>query len=49
MLGPLALAIQSCSMVQEVLDCMTRYLFMHSPMIALSVDNDPYGLVASLP
>jgi AraC-like DNA-binding protein len=49
MLGPLALAIQSCSMVQEALDCTTRYLFMHSPMIALSVEDDPYaarGVVA---
>jgi Arabinose-binding domain of AraC transcription regulator, N-term len=41
MLGPLALAVQSCSIVQEALDCTTRYVFMHSPMIGLSVDDDP--------
>lgn len=37
MLGPLALAMQHCATVADALDCVSRYLFVHSPGIALSV------------
>lgn len=43
MLGPLALAIRSCVTVAEALECAARYLFLHSPMISLAVEDDPYG------
>lgn len=43
MLGTMALALQACSTLSEALDCAQRYLFMHSPVIGLSLEADPYG------
>ena len=40
-LGPLALAIQASATVGEVLDCTSRYLFVHSRTVALTVLPDP--------
>jgi AraC-like DNA-binding protein len=42
MLGPLALAIRSCSTADEALTCAARYVFVHSPNISLSLEADPY-------
>ncbi|MEV0766173.1 AraC family transcriptional regulator [Nocardia sp. NPDC050435] len=42
-LGSLATALQSCATLGDALDCATRYLFVHSPTIALAVVPDPYG------
>lgn len=44
MLGSLALAIRSCATIAEALECAARYLFLHSPTISLSVEDDPYGV-----
>ncbi|MGH3726325.1 MAG: AraC family transcriptional regulator ligand-binding domain-containing protein [Mycobacterium sp.] len=49
MLGLLALALQSCSTVNEFLTCTSRYLLVHSPIVALSLQDDPYrnrGVIA---
>lgn len=35
LLGPVALAVQNCPTVAEALDCLSRYLFVQSPGIAL--------------
>jgi AraC-like DNA-binding protein len=43
MLGTMALALQACSTLREALECAQRYLFMHSPVIGLSLETDPYG------
>ncbi len=42
MLGPLALAIQASATIEEALSCATRYLFVHSPALMLTVKPDPY-------
>jgi AraC-like DNA-binding protein len=48
-LGPLALAMQACATAGEALDCATRFLFVHSRTVTLTVVPDPYhvkGVVA---
>jgi AraC-like DNA-binding protein len=40
-LGPLALAIQACATAGEALDCATRFLFVHSRTVTLTVVPDP--------
>lgn len=42
-LGPLALAIESSSTVTEALQCASRYMFVHSPALSISVEPDPRG------
>jgi AraC-like DNA-binding protein len=42
-LGPLAIAIQNSPTVGDALDCMTRYLFVHSPALSVGVLPDPEG------
>ena len=42
-LGPLAIAIQNSPTFGDALDCMTRYLFVHSPALSVSVQPDPDG------
>ena len=42
-LGPLAIAIQNSPTVGDALDCMTRYLFVHSPALSVGVHPDPEG------
>ena len=37
LLGPIALAMQHCPTVAEAFDCLSRYLFVQSPGIALTV------------
>ena len=49
LLGPLALAMQSCSTVHEALTCANRYVFLHCPAITLSIEPDPnhaHGMAA---
>ncbi len=43
MLGPLALAIRSSPTLADVLECSSRYLFVHARSLSLSLDPDPYG------
>lgn len=38
-LGPVALAMQHCPTVAEALDCLSRYLFVQSPGIAMSLQT----------
>lgn len=42
-LGPLAVAIGASSTVAEALDCASRFLFVHSPALRVSVEEDPSG------
>jgi len=42
-LGPLALAIQASSTVDDALGCASRFLFVHSPALSVAVEADPYG------
>ncbi|MCO1661139.1 AraC family transcriptional regulator [Pseudonocardia humida] len=42
-LGPLAIAIENSPTVGEALDCVTRYLFVHSPALSVSPVPDPDG------
>lgn len=42
MLGPLALAIQTSSTIEDALTCASRYLFVHSRSLTLTVEPDPY-------
>lgn len=42
-LGPLAVAIESSSTVAEALDCVSRFLFVHSPALRVDVRPDPRG------
>ncbi|GAA1891704.1 AraC family transcriptional regulator [Lapillicoccus jejuensis] len=43
MLGPLALAIRSSPTLGEALECTSRYLFVHSDVMRLTVEPDPRG------
>lgn len=48
-LGPLALAIESSTTVGEAVECASRFLFVHSPALRISVEADPLdrrGVVA---
>jgi AraC-like DNA-binding protein len=40
-LGPLALALRACATAGEALDCVTRFLFVHSRSLTLTVVPDP--------
>ena len=42
-LGPLSLAIESSDTLGEALDCATRFLFVHSPALAVEQVDDPSG------
>ncbi len=42
-LGPLAVAIESSSTVAEALECVTRFMFVHSPALRIGVEDDPQG------
>ncbi|MEC3920603.1 AraC family transcriptional regulator [Nocardia sp. CDC160] len=43
MLGPLALAIRNSPTLAEVLECTSRYLFVHARSLSLTMAPDPYG------
>ena len=42
-LGPLAVAIESSSTVAEALECVTRFMFVHSPALRIGLETDPRG------
>lgn len=42
-LGPLAVAIEASNTVAAALDCASRFLFVHSPALQISVEPDPRG------
>ncbi|WP_330183023.1 AraC family transcriptional regulator [Nocardia sp. NBC_01503] len=43
MLGPLALAIRNSPTLADVLECTSRYLFVHARSLSLTMGPDPYG------
>ncbi|RBO86620.1 AraC-like DNA-binding protein [Nocardia puris] len=43
MLGPLALAIRNSPTLGDVLECTSRYLFVHARSLSLTLEPDPYG------
>lgn len=43
MLGPLALAIRNSPTLADVLECTSRYLFLHARSLSLTLEPDPYG------
>lgn len=43
-LGPLAVAIESSSTVAEAIDCVSRFMFVHSPALTVRIDDDPLGV-----
>lgn len=42
-LGPVARAVASSATATEALDAAARFLFVHSPVLTISVDDDPWG------
>lgn len=40
-LGPLALAIEASSTAGDALDCVSRYMFVHSPALSIAIAPDP--------
>lgn len=49
MLGPLALAIRNSPTLADVLECTSRYLFVHARSLSLTMEPDPYedrGVIA---
>lgn len=42
-LGPLADAIQSSSSATEALECVEKFFFVHSPVLTIGIDDDPWG------
>lgn len=42
-LGPIARAIRSSETTAEALECAARFLFVHSPALAIGVHDDPWG------
>lgn len=42
-LGPLALAIEASSTVSDALDCVSKFMFVHSPALRIGVEPDPHG------
>lgn len=42
-LGPLAVAIEASSTAREALACASRFLFVHSPALRVSIEEDPLG------
>ncbi|MFI6867829.1 AraC family transcriptional regulator [Nocardia sp. NPDC050406] len=43
MLGPLALAIGNSPTLADVVECASRYLFVHARALSLTLEPDPYG------
>jgi AraC-like DNA-binding protein len=43
MLGVLAVAVQNAPTVGEALDVLSRYLFVHSPVLSVTSEPDPEG------
>ncbi|WP_406236781.1 AraC family transcriptional regulator [Nocardia sp. NBC_01009] len=43
MLGPLALAIRNSPTLADVVECSSRYLFLHARSLSLILEPDPYG------
>ncbi|GAA5064072.1 AraC family transcriptional regulator [Nocardia callitridis] len=43
MLGPLALAIRNSPSLAHVLECLSRYLFLHARALSVTMEPDPYG------
>lgn len=43
-LGPLAVAIEASPTVADALECVTRFLFVHSPALRIAVEDDPSGV-----
>ncbi|MFD0364139.1 AraC family transcriptional regulator [Nocardia sp. GCM10030253] len=43
MLGPLALAIRNSPTLADVVECSSRYLFLHARSLSLTLEPDPYG------
>ncbi|WP_297614702.1 AraC family transcriptional regulator [Nocardia sp.] len=43
MLGPLTLAIRNSPTLADVLECTSRYLFVHARSLSLTMEPDPYG------
>lgn len=42
-LGPVARAIRSASSASEALDYAARFMFVHSPVLTIGVDDDPWN------
>lgn len=42
-LGSLAVAIEASPTVSAALECVTRFLFVHSPALRIAVEEDPSG------
>lgn len=42
-LGRLALAIETSSTAGEAVECVSRFLFVHSPALSIRVEPDPWG------
>lgn len=42
-LGPLAMAIEASATVADALDCVSRFMFVHSPALRIAVEPDPRG------
>lgn len=42
-LGPLAVAIEASPTVSVALECVTKFLFVHSPALRIAVEEDPSG------
>lgn len=42
-LGPLAIAIEASDTVAAALDCVSKFMFVHSPALRVSVEPDPRG------
>ena len=44
MLGLLSLAIANSPTVADAMDCTSRYLFVHAPVLSIATVSDPYGV-----
>ncbi|WP_295647529.1 AraC family transcriptional regulator [uncultured Dietzia sp.] len=42
-LGPVARAVSTSATATEALDAAARFLFVHSPVLTIGVDDDPWG------
>lgn len=42
-LGPLAVAVTNAPTIGDALDCLTRYISVHSRMVTLTTEPDPRG------
>lgn len=43
-LGPLAIAVESSATVAEAMECASRFMFVHSPALHISIEPDPRGM-----